>query len=165
MSDWDDFFNRVYECPICERDYVLPSGPQDAKVLLVSNAPGKSDIRSSGVLLEELRKLNVSLSQFRITNVWPHKETKNEECFKNGIELVLEEAKNRDLIILAGSLATKTFMDDTVSSLAGVDDLQSNFFSAPVAVIFDPASCFHGGIGEFRLSLEKAIKKMEETCF
>src|SRR5512139_2436392 len=102
--------DNPYLCPICGNDdCVPPSGDVNSDVLFIGESPGEEEIAhgkpfvgpTGRVLKEELRKLGLSLSAFRLCNMWQHepikktkKEDKSKACFEHGIKKVLEEAKD-----------------------------------------------------------------------
>lgn len=174
---WDDFFEQSFKCPHCDCDnMVLPSGPEDAEVLIISDFPGKDEkkkgkplVGNAGtVLAKELAYRGLSIRDFRITNVWLHDQTKNKDCEEHGFQEAIKEAKGRKIVLLAGSVATKKFTGQGVLSVSGLQ-VKSPMISAPIVMCCpNPASVFNDKklmFGEFKLALDKFSKVVEEECF
>lgn len=163
---WDD---DIYTCPHCERDdLVLASGPKRAKILVVGEFPGKDEIKKGRpmvgamgkVLRNELGRADLDMNQMRLTNLWLHPKTDSDECFTYGLEQVMKEAKGRKAILLIGSDTVSFFCDEKVSEVNGLE-VKSTYFSAPLLfACVQPATVFHGGLGEVRLSLSKFSQKI-----
>jgi len=167
MSDsWEDIFT----CPVCKSsDVVPPSGMEKSKVLIIGEFPGQDEIKTGkpfsgatgGVLRTELSKLGIDLSSIRIMNMWMHLPNKNEKCLEYGVQQVMKEAKGKQAILLIGSDTVKYFCDLKVHNVNGLE-VKSNLFSAPlIMACVQPATVFHGTLGELRLSLSKFSKRIE----
>jgi uracil-DNA glycosylase family 4 len=165
---WDD---DIYTCPHCERDdLVLASGPRKAKILIIGEEPGDDEIKRGKpmvgamgkVLSYELGRLSLDMNQMRLTNLWLHPANDNEDCFKYGLEQVIKEAKNRQAILLIGADTVSFFCNEKVSEVNGLV-VESSYFSVPLLfACVQPATVFHGGLGEVRLSLSKFSRKLGE---
>ena len=76
-------------------------------------------------------------------------------------EQVIKEAKGKQAILLIGSDTIKYFCDLKVHNVNGLE-VKSNYFSAPlVMACVQPATVFHGCVGELRLGLNKFAKRIE----
>jgi uracil-DNA glycosylase family 4 len=115
MSNWDD---EIFSCSICKTDKcVLPSGPSRSNVLIIAPYPSEKDgdIRlgrpmcgpSGGVLREELMHNGIDIKQIRICNMWYHEPNKNPDCFQDGVQRAIAEAKDRKFILLIGAETAK----------------------------------------------------------
>lgn len=165
---WDD---DIYTCPHCKRDdLVLASGPKRAKILIIGEFPGDDEIKKGKpmvgamgkVLRNELGRANLDMNQMRLTNLWLHPKTDNDDCFQYGLEQVIKEAKGRKAILLLGSDTVSFFCDEKVSEVSGLE-VKSSYFSAPLLfACVQPATVFHGGLGEVRLALNKFSKKVSK---
>jgi len=100
--------------------------------------------------------------------MWRHdpqskKDSNYEKCFMEGVELCIKEAKNKDIVLLLGSEAVKFFCDLSVNDTTGLK-VTSKYLSNPVIMSsVQPTIVFkHGGVGEFRLSIQKFCKEMEK---
>lgn len=167
MSEtWED----IYVCPVCKTsDIVPPSGKEKSKILIVGEFPGSDEIKTGrpfsgatgGILRTELAKLGIDLSSIRIMNMWMHLPNKNEKCLEYGVQQVIQEAKGKQAILLIGSDTVKYFCDLKVHNVTGLE-VKSNYFSAPlIMACVQPATVFHGTLGELRLSLKKFADKIE----
>lgn len=165
---WDD---DIYTCPHCSRDdLVLPSGSKRADILIVGEFPGAEEIKKGvpmvggmgGVLRTELGRAGLDMRQMRVCNLWLHPKNKNEDCLKHGKDRVIKEARGKKIILLLGSDTVKEFCDEKVSEVSGLQ-VKSPYFSAPcIFACIQPASVFHQGLGELRLSIEKFARKVKE---
>jgi uracil-DNA glycosylase family 4 len=163
---WDD---DLYTCPHCSRDdLVLASGAKRAPILIIGEFPGRDEIKKGKpmvgamgeVLRQELARADLDMNQMRLTNLWLHPKNKNESCFKYGLEQAIKEAKNRKAILLIGSDTVLHFCNEKVSEVNGLV-VESSYLSAPlIFACVQPATVFHGGLGEIRLSLQKFSKKV-----
>jgi len=177
MSDWDSTWGQEFSCSVCgNKQIVLPSGPEDSHILIIESHPDEDDIKQQrplagprgSVLSNELRRNGFNLSAIRICSMWRHdppskKDTNYEQCFMEGIELCIKEAKNKDIVLLLGSEAVKFFCDASVSDTSGLK-ITSNYLSNPVIMSsIQPTIVFkQGGVGEFRLSIKKFCDEMEK---
>jgi len=176
---WDD---DVYVCPSCGRDdLVLASGPRRAKILVIGEFPGEDEIKKGkpmvgamgSVLRSELGRAGLDMNQMRLTNLWLHppqkvgvKDTEGqrikEKCFNHGLQEVIKEAKNRQAILLLGSDTVSFFCNEKVSEVSGLE-VKSAYFSVPLLfACVQPATVFHQGLGELRLSLQKFAKRVNK---
>jgi len=174
---WDE---DVYTCSSCGReDLVLASGPRRAKILIIGESPEEEELKRGkpmmgkmgGVLRSELGRANLDMNQMRLTNLWLHppqkvgaKDTEGQrikaECFKQGLDAVIKEAKNRQAILLIGSETVKFFCNEKVSEVSGLV-VESTYLSAPlIFACVKPTAVFSGGMGEVRLALQKFSKKV-----
>lgn len=163
---WED----IYVCPVCKtNDLVPPSGIEKSKILIIGEFPGIEEIKTGkpfsgatgGILRTELGKLGIDLSSIRTMNMWMHLPNKNEKCLEYGVQQVIKEAKGKQAILLIGSDTVKYFCDLKVHNVNGLE-VKSNLFSAPlIMACVQPATVFHGTLGELRLSLKKFADKIE----
>ena len=167
MTDaWED----IYTCPICKSPDCVPAGGnKHSKILLIGEFPGDDEIRTgkpfSGatgtVLRTELAKMGMDLSQFRIANLWIHKPNHNEECLNYSVTQCIKEAKNKEAILLIGSDTVKYFSGKKVSQVNGLE-VKSDYLSAPIIMaLIQPATVFHGCVGELRFGLKQFVKRVE----
>lgn len=164
--------NNIFTCPICkDESCVPPSGKKTSPFLIVGEFPGVEEtikgrpmIGLTGkVLKRELGLLGVDINQVRLCNLWQHKPNGNEDCFKHGMEVVINEAKNKKVILLLGSDTVKCFTGENVSNVCGLT-LVSSYLSAPTIIAcVNPAIVFHSAIGELRLALKKFAKEVDNV--
>lgn len=161
-------------CPSCGTWIVRASGSQQAKVLIVGEFPSKIDIErgisfathprfttAGQVFRKELNRVGLSISQFRICNLWQHEPNKKEECYQIGHDAVLDEAKGKSAILLVGSEVVEAFTKYKVSDVSGLQ-VDSPILSAPIIyACVNPAITFHGGVGEIRFAIRKFVKRLE----
>lgn len=159
-----------FTCPICNNNQcVPPSGPSKSPILIVAEFPGDEEIkkgkpmvgRMGTILKMELGKLGVDINRIRLCNLWQHAVNDNPECYQQGMKVVMQEAKGKKAILLLGSDAVKCFTGENVSNVCGLN-LHSDYLSAPIIIAcVNPASAFHGAIGEMRLALKKFSQNIE----
>jgi uracil-DNA glycosylase family 4 len=156
--------NNVPIVCLCNKTTVPPSGPTDAPILIVGEFPGWEETKarrpfcgpSGNVLAAELRRIDVSLYDCRVTNLALHMNP-TEECYKFGLEQVIKEAAGRRAILLLGSECAKVFVGANVSTISGLV-VESQYLSAPLIMCtYNPAAVISGMVGEFRLALQKFI--------
>jgi len=161
-------------CPSCGEKVCPPSGYSN-EILLIGEFPGSLEMKqgrpfamhhytpSAGkILRKELAVFGVDLLQLRCCNLWLHEPNKNENCFKAGLDVCLEEAKGKQAILLIGSEAVETFTGYKVSDVTGLQ-VDSPMLSAPIIyAMVNPATAFHRTIGEVRLALKNFFKRLEE---
>lgn len=165
--------SNPFYCPHCGSDEcVPPSGNVHSDVLFIGEFPGEEELQSgkpfvgkTGRLLkEELRKIGLSLHNYRLCNLWQHEPNKkNKECFERGVKICLEEAKGKRMVVLIGSDTVKYFTGKKVSEWNGLLIDSSVYLSNPyVMVMVQPATAYHGGVGETRFALQQFKKYLEE---
>ena len=167
MSDWDD----LYTCPICNsEDCVPPGGDPSSKILIIGAFPGDEEIklgkpmvgRNGTVLGDELRRCNQDLKSMRITNLWQHKPNENAGCLVHWGKQAIMEAKGRKAILLIGAETVKYFCGCSVEAYNGLL-VKSDYLSAAIIMAcIQPVNVFKGGLGEFRLSIQKFSALIEE---
>lgn len=152
-------------CPSCNSSLVRASGPKDAEILIIGEFPGDDEMAygrpfvgaAGKVLRTEMRFAHLEFSMCRITNVWLHTPNKEEDCFKFGMDAVLDEAKDRKAILLIGSECANIFIGKGVMEIAGLELTGPMLFADLIMACPNPAIVFHPnqGVGEVRLSLKK----------
>ena len=155
-------------CNHCGRVNVPPSGPSNANILLVANAPTKYDVKAmrpwtgdAGRLLQtELRRAGMIYNNCRVTNMWQHKKVKECDLIYH-VEFVLEEMKDRPVVILMGADTVSYFTVEKVSEVSGLRVGPSPRLPKSIGLtyaIFNPAIAMHDKLGEIRWGL-KNIKE------
>lgn len=161
-------------CPACGEKICPPSG-KSSDILIVGEFPSREEMiqgrpfasnpnfMSAGkIFRKELERLGVSLSDFRVINLWLHETTKDENCFKAGYNNVLDEAKGKKAILLVGSDTVETFTEYKVSDVNGLQ-VNSNILSAPlIYAMVNPALAAHRALGEVRFGVEKFVHRLEK---
>ena len=151
------------QCEKCGRRLVLPSGPEDAEILLVGDAPSYNEIKegqpwigpAGDVLRTELRRVQINPNRCRITNMWLHGKTN--ECEAH-IDELMAEMQGRKVILLMGADCVTYFTGQNVSDVSGlrVDKMTDMLPAGVVAyAIFNPAIALHEKLGEVRFAMEK----------
>jgi len=158
-------------CSVCKTDeIVLPHGNKNSSILIIGEFPTDEDIKkgipfvsSSGVILrQELGYLGIDLNSTRRCNLWIHTPNKNKSCLEYGINLCVQNAKNKQIILLLGSEPVKLFTGEKVTDVNGLQ-IQSTYFSAPIIMAcVHPSSIFSSPVGELRFGLKNFANKVKE---
>jgi len=159
-TGWDE----LYTCPICHsEDCVPPSGNPSSKILIIGAFPGVEELkegrpmvgRNGTILGDELRRCSVDLKRLRITNLWQHPPNDNAGCLVHGAKKAIAEARGKQAILLIGAETVKYFCSCSVEAYNGLL-VKSDYLSAPIVMAcIQPVNVFKGGLGEFRLTIEK----------
>lgn len=116
------------------------------------------------VFRKELARVGIDLNSLRTMNLWLHEPNENDDCYKVGYDLTLEESKGRKVILFVGSDVVSTFTSYKVMDVAGLQ-VESALLSAPVIYAMpNPALALQPGrgIGEVRLSIQKFASRLEK---
>ena len=160
-------------CTNCGRVNVPPSGPSDADILFVASAPTKYDVKAmkpwtgdAGRLLQtELRRAGIIYANCRVTNLWQHAKVK--ECdITNHIGFVLDEMKDRPVVILMGADAVGYFTDEKVSEVNGLRVGPSPRLPKSIGqayAIFNPAIAMHDKLGEIRWGFKNIKENIDAS--
>lgn len=161
-------------CPSCASP-VCPSVGKSKDILILGSSPDRLDMQTQTpfathsmyitggrVLRKELEKLGVSFSQFRVTYLWLHEPTNNEQCYQAGYDHALDEAKGKKAILLVGADTVETFTKYKVSDVNGLQ-LDSHVLSAPIIyAMTSPGLALHRSYGEIRFALTQFVTRLEE---
>ena len=154
----------------CGKISVPPRGPEKAEVLIVGEFPGIEETKqgrpfvgpSGKILRSELARVDINLSDCRITNVALHMFPED-QCYTFGMEAVIQEAKGRRAIFLLGSECSRIFLEKSVLQVSGLV-VKSRYLAAPLIMAApNPAIVISGTLGELRLACERfsyAYKKV-----
>lgn len=159
-------------CPACGEEGVSPRGNKNSKYLLVFIKPAvapavrsyKDKVVGIDVLRKELARVGLDLAEFRMAWLWLHEPGKNENCYTVGRDIVLDEAKGKQAVVLVGAEPVEEFTGLSASDVYGLQ-VESPTFSAPITfVIPKPEMVFvrGSGVGELRLSIEKLSKILDK---
>lgn len=167
-------------CPACGGQTCPPIGHSDILIIgefpswnemqqgrpFATHAPSRNGyvkiITAGYVLRQELIRNGLDFSNFRITNLWVHEPNKSEECFKDGYDAVLDEAKGKSAILLVGSEVVETFTEYRASDVSGLQ-VESAVFSCPIIyAMVNPALALHRSVGEVRLGIERFCSRLSQ---
>lgn len=162
-------------CPICDSQTCPPMGHSD--LLIMGEFPSYNEmqqgrpfalsqdrkfITAGTVFRKELARMGLDFSNFRLMNLWKHEPTKNKDCFQDGYNSVLDEAKGKKAILLVGSEVVETFTEYRVSDVSGLQ-VESAVLSCPIIyAMVNPALALHRSLGEVRHGVEKFAKRLQE---
>lgn len=174
--------NSKQLCPVCGKVGVTVSGPSKSPVLFVLSHPDWADVitgrafsldptggkrpkTTSGAIMQaECMHAALDLPSYRIACLWIHQEMKKKECFEIGRDIVLEEAKDRQAIVLIGAQAVTYFTGYNVSDVNGLP-ISSGMLSAPIIYpLVNPSQVLlkGAGIGELRFGLEEISARFKQ---
>lgn len=158
-------------CPACGEPICPPMG-KSQELLIIGDAPNQVDMTNGKpfathykfntqghVLRKELQEYGVSLMDFRVTYLWLHEPTKQENCWQAGYNHVLDEAKGKKAILLVGSDTVSTFTTYNVSDVNGLQ-VDSNVLSAPI--IYALINPLYRGLGEVRFGIQKFVERLQK---
>lgn len=159
-------------CPACSEEGTPPRGSKNSKYLLVFNKPYitaavrsyKDKLSGLDILRKELARVGLDIAEFRMCWLNLHEPSKNENCYKVGRDIVLDEAKGKQAVVLVGAEPVEEFTGLSASDVYGLQ-VESPTFSAPVVFVLPkPEGVFvkGAGIGELRLSVEKLGKVLDD---
>lgn len=155
-------------CPICNAPLCPPNGRSN-EILVIGEVPGKNEVEkgrpfvsshfyvtAGTIFRKELERVGLSLSDFRLMNLWQHEPNQQEACWQLGYDTVLSEAKGKKAILLVGSEVIDTFVPSyKVSDINGLR-VESPVLSAPLIVaMVNPAVGLHRAIGEVRFAISR----------
>lgn len=155
-------------CYVCEQEVIKAYGYSRSKVLLIGSAPGDDELeamipfvgQTGKVLRKEMAMVGMDLYSCVTTNLWYHKPPKSkdknfEPCFNASIDVVMQEAKGKDAILLIGAEPVHFFTEHKVSEVNGLQ-VDSNRLSAPIIyAMMQPTVVYKGGgVGEIRFALQ-----------
>lgn len=156
------------KCPHCRKKILEPRGYQKSNTLIIKWEPHYDDIKkdrafsapADSILRQELLYKGISMSGCRLISFWLHSENKNEECYKDGLNRVIQEATGKQNILLIGSDVTQALTEYKVMEVCGLN-VTSPYLSAPIIVpIISPGIAFGGTVGELRLAIKKFARYM-----
>lgn len=161
---------RVY-CPHCNAPLVTPYGNPDSTILIVGDSPDYDEIKrgvpfvgeAGHVLESELLRAGLDLWTTRMMLFWQHAKNYNPACFEYMLkELTIEMAGRR--VLLMGAELCQFFTGNGVMDMAGLE-VKSGLFPRSTGLVMispSPGSVLHTSVGEFRLSLQKFVKRIKE---
>lgn len=155
-------------CPACGKFLVLPNGPANSDLLLVGDAPDEESVniglpftgRGGQILGYELAVAGITLQRCRVMNVWQHYKGKPDSpCFNLGMSSLLNELMStpRKAVLFMGSDLTSIFGLPNVTSISGLvfDKIPTLDLPYPCIFIPNPATVFHGPLGEIRFGVKQ----------
>jgi uracil-DNA glycosylase len=171
--DWDNV-DETFVCPVCGKEVILPAGPKNSPILLVSDEPSDTEIgegipfvgQYAGVLRSELGLHGLDMRAMRRMTMWQHKPAKgkdnpNKACLAHGIQQVVKEAKGRQIVVLFGANTCKNFLGVGADEVSGLR-MKSEYLSAIVLPCVAIGSVFSSGVGEIRFALKELETLVKE---
>jgi len=155
MTTLEELYQEIKSCKNCNlwqyaTQAVLGEGPQDAKIMIIGEAPGREEDRAgrpfegrAGKLLRKTLDMN-GLNSVYITNVVKHRPPNNRKPKKDEIEtcskFLLEEIKivKPKVIIALGSTASKFLTGEEKINVAF--EKEYKFMGIKVIVDYHPAA-------------------------
>ena len=150
-------------CPHCKTKLVMPTGPLDAKIGILSDHPGEEEIKQGKPLVgktgqvvhAELARVGIPLWECRVTNLWMHEPL--DECDIDWHATQAAVAISRcEYVMIMGADACNYFLDRNVSDISGIK-MKSKFLPKAKAIVAspNPAIVFHAPSGELLLAIER----------
>lgn len=159
------------KCPECGMLLVEPIGNPKATILIAGEFPGWEEQRdgrpfvgrSGQVLQTELTLAGVDINSCRLTNLWLHekpgKKTERPCDLNYHLKRLVEEMQGRQHMLIMGSDICKALTTWGVMDVSGLWIVTGY---GKVMVAPNPASSFHGTIGELRLALKRFAEKVNK---
>ncbi len=154
MMQLEELYQEIKSCKSCNlwqcaTQAVLGEGPQDAKIMIIGEAPGREEDKAGKPFVGRAGKLlrntiSSNLIKVYITNVIKHRPPNNRKPKKDEIEacskFLLEEIKivKPKVIIALGSTASKFLTGEEKINVAF--EKEYKFMGAKVIVDYHPAA-------------------------
>lgn len=168
-------------CPVCSEQVIQAFGDVDSQILLVGSSPSEEEIKYNRpftghtihIWKKELFKLaKIDLTATRQVLVEYHDGIKKSDCAQVSLSLVEKEFENKQIVILVGASAVKTFTGKSIDDVNGLDvtqevyEFQEEMLATqhPDMIFFavsSPKSVFKS-LGEVRFGLTQLGKVMEK---
>lgn len=164
------------QCPKCSNQIIEPGGMNTSGVAVVGEFPSLRDIQEGvsftglfgQVLRNEFDKASLTFDLGMYTNLWLHKlgagmydDTKH---FMWHRARLVKDLNDIDHVLMLGSELARVFMKTGVKEITGLE-VSSTWLPPQLSVTFLPlpSSVLHGGVGEFRLGVEKFASRVSES--
>ncbi len=155
-QEYSDFFEQLSEEYFDEERFVPAVGPQDAKVILVGEAPGANEVeqgepfvgRAGDRMNDILNDIGVERSDLYITNLVKVRPPENRDPKADEIEAwapLLEKEIERvdpDVILTLGNFASKQMLDTS----KGITSIHGKMFQRngrKIMPVFHPAATLY----------------------
>ncbi len=164
-------------CPICHKRIVTPTGPANAKVLVIGDKPDFEEIQTgipfSGktgtVLKTEMGRAGLQLQMMRQMTLWQHavpgkKDPNRANCRDTHMQATIKEMTGREIVLLCGAESSAMFELPPISSISSLI-VESDYFPPGVIVIASssPGMAVSARHGELRLALARLKEVYEEV--
>jgi len=153
---YHDFFNQLNPTYFDEERFVPAVGPENAKVILIGEAPGANEVeegepfvgRAGNKMNDVLSDIGVDRSELYITNLVKIRPPDNRDPKSDEIEawapLLEEEIKDvdPDIILTLGNFASKEMLDTS----KGITQIHGRIFTRngrKIMPIFHPAATLY----------------------
>lgn len=158
------------QCPVCGSAIVDVYGNKESDILLVGEYPGEEEMRqgypfvgkTGEILHYEMARAGLDMWSCRLTNLWLHYQNKDQECFQYGLRELMIEMAGRKVLFMGSELANY-FIGGGISSWYGLEVSSSLYPRSVQWVMYapNPAICMHAQLGEFRLAIQKFVRKVK----
>ncbi len=158
------------QCPVCGSYMVEAYGSKESDILLVGEFPGEAEMQqgypfvgnTGKVLQYEMTRAGLDMWSCRLTNLWLHYQNKDQDCFQYGLRELMIEMAGRKVLFMGSELA-RYFLGKGVSYWYGLEAPSPLYPRSTQWVMYapNPAICMHTQVGEFRLSVEKFVRKVK----
>jgi len=160
------------QCPYCSNKTILPGGLNETGLATVGESPGPKDIQQGvpftgmygQILRNEFNKAGLTFDLGVYTNLWMH-ITKDgyyddQKHFMWHRARLLETIKDCTHVLMIGTELANVFAGQGVGEIVGLE-LESKWLPPGVKATFLPlpSSILHGGVGEFRLGVQKFARR------
>jgi hypothetical protein len=160
------------KCPICKIEMMPNFGPQNSDVLIIKDfdqdeyemlSPYSSF--GSKILRNEFGIYGIDFRQCRVVYLERHscKGKDAKKCSDAHVQMAVEQAKNRKVILLLGAKSCLSLTEKQVSKVSGLRITSKLLSCDAIIATFNPAIVLHSGVGEFRLAIERFSDALDEV--
>lgn len=160
------------QCIHCSNKTVLPGGLNENGIAVIGESPGPKDIAQGvpftgmygQILRNEFNKASLTFDLGVYTNLWMHRVQdsywEDQKHFMWHRARLLETIADCPRVLMIGTELARIFVDQGVGEIVGLE-FESKWLPPGVKATFLPlpSSILHGGIGEFRLGIEKFAER------
>ena len=156
------------QCPHCSNKTIMPGGMAENNLAVVGESPGPKDVQQGvpftgmygQILRNEFNKAGLTFDMGVYTNLWMH--ITHDSFYDDGPHFMWHRARLLEAIagcthvLMIGTELANVFAGQGVGEIVGLE-LESKWLPPGVKATYLPlpSSILHGGVGEFRLGIEK----------
>lgn len=161
-------------CEACSSRNYLPTmkesyGDGDSDILVVAYSPNVLDHQNKAMFLKpddnilrtELSNVSYSLMYAEQTFLWPHEPCDNEKHLNERLAVLMHKMKNKKAVLMIGAKLAQIFTGHSITNINGLE-MPSILTPKDVSVtyIYDPSMAANKSIGEFRLAIQKFVRRL-----
>jgi hypothetical protein len=160
------------KCPHCSNKVILPGGLNETGLAVIGESPGPKDVQQGvpftgmygQILRNEFNKAGLTFDLGVYTNLWQH--IVHDTMWDDGVHYqwhrarLMEQIADCTHVLMIGTELANVFTGQGVGEIVGLE-LESKWLPPGVGATFLPlpSSILHGGVGEFRLGIQKFAER------